>query len=171
MVILFFAAGLLFLLGLLITGTLMPYLTIYLGHMFGHQIANPWGTVPDPLWLRTINIPRQWAAMQSFSPFLPWVIFSVWIGSLVLLLARAQETRGRIITFLQWLLASWLLTLSVGLSGDFYGHHFIFALPVFCGFFYVCVSERGTLLRSRIGQWGIGIWIALLSLGLLLTRV
>lgn len=161
-------AGALFLLGLLLTGTLAAYFTVYLNHMLGHQIAVPWGVVPDPLWLRTIHLPRLWAALSAFSGFAPFVIFPLWIAALVAMVLGADPGRPRLLAALQWLIGSWFLTLSIGISGDFYGHHFVFAVPGYAALFLVCMRERETLLSTFTGKVATTAWVVFLSVGIVL---
>jgi hypothetical protein len=87
----------------------------------------------------------------------PWVITSLWIGALIIL----RKPWSRV---LQWLIGTWLMTLAVGISGDFYGHQFIFAVPVYAAFFFVCFREE---LPLKV----VSIWSALVSICLLLLPV
>lgn len=160
-------AGGLFLLGLLLTKTLLPYFSIYLRHMFGHQIAVPWGVIPDPLWIRTIHIPRLWTALQTFSLAMPFLIFSLWVAAFAVTTSEADPGRTRRLVVLRWLLGSWLLTLSIGITGDFYSHHFVFAVPGFVALFLVCIREHEMFL-STVGKISAAAWIGILCLGILL---
>ncbi|NOS67755.1 MAG: hypothetical protein HOO67_05330 [Candidatus Peribacteraceae bacterium] len=161
-------AGVLFFIGLFLAGVFAPYFSVYLSHMIGHQMTTPWGVVPDPLWLRTIQIPRLWAALFSFSGFFPIVIFSVWLAALPLMVFRTSTGTSRLLAALQWLLGSWLLTLSIGISGDFYGHHFVFGVPVFAAFFLLCLREQERLLHTFTGKVITALWVAVLCVGILL---
>ncbi len=148
-------------------GYLGPYFSIYLPHMLGHQIVTPWGTIPDPLWLRTIDLSRMFRTMWEFSVFLPFVIGMLWIAALGLMILRSSTRREKMFAAMQWLLGSWFLTLSVGISGDFYPHQFVFAVPGFCAFFFVCMQERHRLLSSTIGKGILTVWLMLLAAGLI----
>lgn len=133
-----FVAGVL---GLAVFGYTHGYVTVYLPHIIGHHLFHPWGTVGEPLWLRTIDLVRLYASLRQLSPVLPMAAGAVWIGALALLLRRARTRRERLSSFGRWLLASWLTLLPVGLTGDFYFHHFVFSIPGMWGFFFCCLRE------------------------------
>lgn len=126
---------------LAVLGYLVPYITINLAHILGFHIYNPWGTVGVPLWLRTIDVPRIAQNLASFSPFFPWIIGVLWIGSLGLLLRNARTRKQTMGAVARWLLASWLAALAVSVTGDFYGHHFVCAVPVYSGFLLICMRD------------------------------
>lgn len=128
------------LLVLLLLGLLGPYFTTHVGHMLGHHIHTPWGTLHESPWLRFVDIFRLWKNMQTYSPFLPWVLFPVWIGALTYTVQAAHNNPERLCTGTRWLVGSALVTTSVGLTGDFYGHHFIVAVPLFVAAFLVCAQ-------------------------------
>lgn len=126
---------------MILLGYLWPYISIDLAHIFGFHVFNPWGTVGEPLWLRVIDLPRIFWNLWSVSPVLPFIIAPLWIGTLVLLLKRESMRTARLSVLGRWLLASFLTTLAVGLTGDFYGHHFVFAVPFYVGCALVCLRE------------------------------
>ncbi len=135
---------------MILLGYLWPYVTIDLAHIFGFHLFNAWGTVGEPLWLRTIDIPRIFWNLWSVSPVLPFIIAPLWIGSLVLLLRRESVRTARLSVLARWLAASWLTTLAVGLTGDFYGHHFVFAVPLYAGCALVCLREWDARIVPQI---------------------
>lgn len=143
---------------LLALGMLRDYVGIFLRHMLFHQIIEPWGVLHEPLWLRTIDLPRLWLAMQAYSYVFPWLVAALWIGTLVIFI----QQRGRWLGLGQWALGTWLMTLSVGISGDFYGHHFAFIVPVLAAFFFVCMRESRVLESIPYGDYAIGAWLMLL---------
>lgn len=110
-------------LGLLLLGILGAYVSVQLPHIFGHQIFLQWGSLGEPLWLRTVDLPRIAANLAALSPLLPVLVGFFWLGSLLIAWREGWGSTGR------WALASWCTTLSVGFTGDFYWHHFVFAFP------------------------------------------
>ena len=138
-----------------IFGFLAGYVSVYLPHIVTHHLFHPWGTVGEPMWLRIIDLPRMWENLGTVSAALPWVILMVWVSSGILLVrpsvffhsltpspSPASGRGGLYFPVIgRWLLATLLTALPVGLTGDFYFHHFVFAVPGYVGFFLVCVRE------------------------------
>jgi hypothetical protein len=159
------AAGFLLLLFL---NQLWPYMTVHLSHMLGFHIFHPWGTVGEPWWLRTIDVIRIWKNLWSFSIFLPFVIVLVWAAAFMSCIQRTVGAKHNIHIFLRWLFATWLHTCAVGLTGDFYSHHFVFALPLFvaCFFVYVQQNNAWTFVHTLF----VGVVMSLCSLVLLFAQ-
>lgn len=119
-------AAVLTLLALLISGYLMPYLEIYMPHMLGFKLSHPWGSANSPIWVRAINIVEIATHLWPFSQIFAVVIGALWIygGWLLCTLPGGDG-------LLRWLAATALTTCAVGISGDYYGQHFVFVVP-FC---------------------------------------
>lgn len=157
------AAGLV---GMILLGYLWPYITINLAHLLGFHVFNPWGTVGEPLWLRMIDLPRIAMNMAAVSPALPFIVGSLWLGAVVLPVWQARSRASRTEIVARWMVASLFATLSVGLTGDFYGHHFIFAVPLFTGCALVCLREWGALSKTMrtgvpVAFMGLSAWMFL----------
>ena len=140
------------------------YFLVYVPHIVGYHLFHPWGTVNEPLLLRTADLPRIVENMLTVSPFLPLLIASLWIGALAVLLAQANTRKKQLAAFARWLLASWLITLPVGLTGDFYFHHFVFAVPGYAGLALACLRGWDSIPHARFRQAGIAVLTVLLPL-------
>lgn len=129
------------LVALSLLGYLPPYLTIYLPHMLGtHAVAHV------PLWQRSFAIDRLLANITSFS--LPLAASTVVLLLGTLLALRTTRVLG----------ALWLILLAVGMGGDFYGHHFIFAVPFLVACFWSVQALRLTTVLVGVLLLGAGVF-------------
>ncbi|MBI1812771.1 hypothetical protein HYR82_03235 [Candidatus Peregrinibacteria bacterium] len=108
-------------------GWLQPYLTLYLPAVMGFRIQ-----AFGPLWARGF---AQWRMLRNlfiFSWALPILIlflFAVWLVLSLRESGRSLRTLGaRIVAAI---VALYLMTMAVGMGGDFQSHHFVFAVPFF----------------------------------------
>jgi hypothetical protein len=154
--------------GLAVLGILRAYFFEYLPHIFGYHLINTWGTVGEPLWLRTLDIRRIAVNLWDASPFLPFFMLTLWLGALVLPLRAATSAKAKRGIVIRWALATWLSTTAVGTGGDFYHHHFVFAVLGFAACMLVCAfhwqqwhDTRAKLIASIVA--------ALLAVASLLT--
>lgn len=127
------------LLALMVLGLLQPFFSEYLAHMFGDHIGNAWGTANVPWWIRTIDLPRVAVQLRNTSPFVLALVAACWMGALVCLLRRATGRNATIMAFGRWFIATWLSTSAIGAGGDFYTHHFLFAVPLYAACMLVCL--------------------------------
>ncbi len=143
-------AAALWLLALIATRTLEPYVSTYLPELLSHRIA---GT--EPVWARALSVPRflQTARdIAAFSAPLLWALAILLTAHLALRLRAAASWGKR-----TWIIATALAALSgttfaVHLGGGaLFNHHFVAALPL-----YVALFCGATLVVPVRGAWG---WI------------
>lgn len=108
-----------------------PFFGTYLPHMLGFHILQ----YDVPLPLRALEIWRVFLNLGVVSWFAALGITLLWLSVPVTAFMR-NNARGDSVAFLiQWLFASYIAMLSVAAGGDFYGHHFVFALPFYLALF------------------------------------
>lgn len=120
------AGGVVTLALLLLAGTIVDYFSTYLPHMLGFKINYSWGSAETPLSVRSINVIEIVTHLWPFSKIFTLLMGALWIGG-----AWILWSRDRVPGVLRWLVASWMTTLAVGFSGDYYSQHFVFAVPLF----------------------------------------
>lgn len=108
-------AAVLGLIGLLAFGLFDPFFQVYLPHMLGFHVHQHDGST----LVHALGVWRVFINLGAYS----WG-FALAITLLWLLVARTA--------LLRWLLATYLTLLAVAIGGDFYGHHFVFAVPFYC---------------------------------------
>jgi hypothetical protein len=139
-------AGVAGLAGLLLLGQLHAYITIHLAHMLGFHIFHPWGTVGVPWWIRLNDLPRIARLFWVFSPAFMGAVLMLWGGALLTTSCSGQKLKDQASMKRSWplrlacrlsswnvtlfILATWSNTAAVGFTGDFYFHHFVFAVPL-----------------------------------------
>jgi hypothetical protein len=132
------AGGLL--LGLL--GWLHSYLWIYLHFMLqGHIVRT------GPVWLRGFEAFGLLKQAWSYSPALPAFLLLLF-GARAVTVWKDQWGAKRTFTLVQFALASYLLILTIGLGGYYYGHHYLFPLPGYLALWlHFASSDREAMTR------------------------
>ncbi|MBT4392652.1 MAG: hypothetical protein HOG89_03110 [Candidatus Peribacter sp.] len=105
------------LIALLALGLAVPFFQVYLPHMFGYHIAQHEGSA----FVHALEIWRTFINIGAYSWWFAVVIAAVWVSVL---------TRSKSV-LIRWGIASYITLLAIAIGGDFYGHHFIFAVPVY----------------------------------------
>lgn len=119
---------------LAVTGTLFPYLTAYLPHMLGNHIS-----IYGSPFERMKQFDKLLSDMSKYSPLLlAIVVISILTVATSILMEKTEKASSSydvaIFTATKWmriLLAPLLVSFSVGLGGQYYNHHYIFALPCY----------------------------------------
>ena len=133
LVIPFSAAALIGCLGLLALGIWGPFFHDYIGFMMKTHVSR----MGSP-WVRGMDVLALWRDTQGYIPgfgallavLFGFVAWSQWS------LDKERGTRGAFFGGLvRVLLGLYLVSLSVGLGGEYFGHHYIFALPAYFGWF------------------------------------
>ena len=125
-------AGLFSLSLLLITGALVPYFTIYLANMFGSHLS-----IYGSPWDRASNIFRIFDDMRNYSRALEiciYVLFTANVFAFVKQIPNGETNFDKVLSFIKipWLfLTLYGASFAVGLGGQYYNHHHIFALPLY----------------------------------------
>ena len=102
-----------------------PFLSIYLPEMLGNHIHSH-----GPLWQRALNWQKLFYNLEQFIPFLG---FSTLVFFGCVFCTRLMDTQLRTfpIAIISMVVAIVLTVLSVGLGGQYWNHHFAFAVPVY----------------------------------------
>ncbi len=141
--------GLMGLLLLICTNSLVPYLTIYIANMFQNHI----GTYGSP-FDRGKNFLRLFDDLSKFSQILPFIIVCLALGSFAIVIYQITKQQKKaifksisivVIALVFWL-SFYCVSFSVGLGGQYYNHHFVFAIPLYFGYLLI-VSEAILSLR------------------------
>ena len=111
---------------------LQPFFSLYLKEMITHRIN------PESIWIMAFK--------EYERPFFNMSKYSIYLANSVLVLAfafvayRVKDSvkSNRLFTaVLSLFLALYLSALAVGMGGDFFNHHFIFAVPVYSALLFV----------------------------------
>lgn len=145
-VIPFVIAAALGLLILTLTGYVGPYFTLYLHEIFGHHVGTS-----DAVFRRGMEYMRVYKDLHAYVFALgPLILFL--LGSF--LWFRVQHARGRVrkIFVILGTIASFYLTvLAVGVGGEFFNHHYVFAVPAYTALGLAFLRD---LIHSRKGSVG-----------------
>jgi hypothetical protein len=136
---------------MLVLGYFGPYVTIYLGEMFGHHI--PQSGSPAP---RVFAWHRVWEDVRDFSPGLLW--------SMALMLGYSffprRESMRHLIDVLVPLavlaLAFSFTSFAVGMTRVYFNHHFIFAVPLYSAIFlrFMLDIRQDRSRAATVVLWG-----------------
>ena len=168
---------------LLFTGTLIPYLTVYLPHMMGNHIS-----IYGSPFERMKKIEKLLNDMGGYSAIFLGVIITSALGVVVKIFFEKegnnqliQRVIYTITRILRVVLIPFILSFTVGLGGQYYNHHYIFALPCYtlCVItlfedIYLFVSQKSQSesksendIISNIKKVAVGIVCSLAVVGLL----
>ncbi|HKO48305.1 MAG TPA: hypothetical protein VJV79_11305 [Polyangiaceae bacterium] len=153
-------AGVIGAVSLLLAGWLPAYLGIYLKTMAGGHInvaGSPWSRV-------SVALDNSWNALATHSPILPFALLylaGIYLFSPVS--PRAIETRRVVLRLQALFLAVLLAGMAVGLGGQFYLHHYVFATPVHLALLFALMASLARFPSA--GHWSRGgvVCLALLS--------
>ena len=110
------------------TGVLNPYFTIYIKHMFNTRLSDNSSIIN-----KTGNIQLLESDIMSFNKILLMMILIAII--LTLIFAYKKSAKYILLHSTKVVAAIYLASFCVGLGGQYYNHHYIFAVPVYASFF------------------------------------
>lgn len=113
---------------LLALGWFDSFFHVYLPHMMSFHIFQE----DESIVQRTFDLSRTWNNLATYSIPFAAAVTLLWVSVPFLSL---QKRSGELIFAIRWIFASILAFLAVGIGGDFYGHHFIFAVPFYAALF------------------------------------
>jgi len=117
---------------LLVLGWLGDYLHYY--EFMQQYLVNRYGSP----YKRAMQFQRLWEDMNAFSYGLGWVLVVLLFSPFIL--HKENLPNIAIKTLIAFLLTSY----AVGLSGDYYNHHFIFAIPFYFALFALFLNAEKT---------------------------
>jgi hypothetical protein len=154
-------AGILGVILLFILGVQQAYVGIYLKFMMGTHIE-----YRGSPWVRGLHVEKMAVDLWNYSPFLLLSFLAI-IGTVLaafVLHARDKKEAALSIGIVAFVL--YAVSFTVGLGGQYYPHHYVFALPLWAAFFAQAASCGWSPRRPSVVP---GIVAALLSVALILA--
>jgi hypothetical protein len=111
---------------LLVLGYIEPFFGVYLPHMFGFHVHQHDVSLP----LRALEVWRVFMNMGAYSWWLA-IGFTVLLGTPFF--DKQQRSRASV---LRYVFALYIMMCAIAAGGDFYGHHFIFAVPCYVALYW-----------------------------------
>lgn len=125
-------AILFFILLLLVTNSFIPYFTIYLSNMFGSHIS-----IYGSPFERSLNLFKLFNNLRNYTKVLEILIYTlitINVCIYIFKMSQADFLSKKIIHFLKIpliFIALYISSFNVGLGGQYFNHHYIFALPFY----------------------------------------
>jgi len=119
-------AGLLDVAALLVTGALGGYVQVYLHEMFGHAAFSNAPIHTGSLLERALEWGRPWDDLWSYAPGLCIALAGAGFSAVV---AEQAERRSALSITIRWAAALSLCSFAIGLSGRYYNHQYVPAVP------------------------------------------
>jgi|TARA_Y100000310_G_scaffold175693_1_gene175789 hypothetical protein len=117
---------------LLALGLAAPFFQIYLPHMLGYHVVQHKGS----LFVYALEVWRTFINIGAYSWWLAIGITGLWLAVFVRMRAVGSWQLA-----VSWLVGSYLMFIAIATGGDFYGHHFIFAVPLYIVFWWVLLQH------------------------------
>lgn len=137
-------AGILHGLFLSLIGFLWPYLQVYLPEMLGRHIF-----AAGPLLPRALRFLPLFKDLADYSIVLCYIVLLLLFLHILSGVGHSHSAILRIRAVLMNFAALILLALTVGMGGQYYLHHFIFAAPAYAALFLLCLRTPHTEVRFR----------------------
>jgi hypothetical protein len=144
-----FAGGIAGVILMLVTGALAPYLKYYLPNMMGGHVSRF-----GPPWIRGLDLKIILEDLAEFSPGLMiavivLVVFVFLSDFFFKVVDNENKISDNILSGIKFYLSSYLLVFSVGLGGQYYSHHFVFAVPLYITLFlHIVENYKGIKLNN-----------------------
>ena len=144
---------------MLATGTFIPYLKYYLPNMLGSHVSRYGSPIA-----RGFNFKVIFNDLGKFSACIQALIILLVVGVVILTIYRQyrrDETSlaaiaERIYHILKLFVIFYLTAFAVGLGGQYYNHHFVFAVPIYFALFCVFIADFNRLAKSDSGKYKVG---------------
>ena len=158
------------------TGILKPYLLNYLPYMLGGH-----GSLFGSPFRRALRIDNLLGNLIEFSILLPVIILIMLLSVICIQLYQAGKTvqKSKHLSFwpvfnvLKMPVILYLVSFSVGLGGQYYNHHYVFAVPFYLALLFFLVKTctdcfeskevKGTAKRTSLTKTALPCVICLLS--------
>lgn len=125
------------------TGILKPYFTIYVKHMFDTRLSSDEN---GTLYVRIGNLARLKDDIKYFDDRLWIVILSAFIITLASVYKKSEKEI--LLHTFKVLSVAYIASFCVGLGGQYFEHHYIFAVPVYASFI-TYAAEHLDVLKSK----------------------
>ena len=130
------AGGVIFMVVLAVIGVLVPYFTVYIKRMFETRLAR--GSV----FSRGFNVFKLFQDIREFSGLLCILLLAFILLSLLRAFINRKSFARFAVEIVKIAAAMMTASFCVGLGGQYFNHHYIFAVPIYCAF----VVYGGTFL-------------------------
>lgn len=126
---------------MLCTGTLMPYLKYYLPYMVSGHIS-----VYGSPFVRGLNVFELYYDLRMFEIGLAIAVQLPLLAAALLMLLKARQGTAKdilpvIYSAFKIPFAVYLVSFTVGLGGQYFGHHYVFAVPFYIAIILYIVSK------------------------------
>lgn len=145
---------------------MQPYFDIYLPHMLGYHVSafgSPWvrGLFPGPIF----------TDLEADTPFFGVSIVFLLVAVLAMRLMQPKTLRHHAVQTAAMVAALYLTSLAVGLGGQYFWHHFLFAAPLYAAaaleFIRLVTAPKRRPLRMRYAAVLAGLgFLATFSIGM-----
>ena len=125
------SGGVLTLLILTVGGIISPYFSIYISRMFETRLVGE----ESSAFSRARDIMRVVNDIKNFNVWLLYVILLFLILTLLRVAICKKQSAWRVfLHVLKVIAAIFAASFCVGMGGQYYNHHFVFAVPIYCAF-------------------------------------
>lgn len=161
--------GVLTLLLLTVCGVISPYFSIYISRMFETRI----GGEESSAFSRARDLLRVINDVKGFSKWLFYVILLFFALTLLRAAIVKKQSAGRVFFHVIKVIAAvYAASFCVGMGGQYYNHHFIFAVPIYCAFviyggalLFEYQPKKGAVRNTVILLLGVMMLITSVSIG------
>lgn len=133
-----------FLASLWITGAFSSYFTVYLNEMISNHI-----TIKGSLYDRIFEFQRLVKDLRKASPMFAVAMVTLFLSAVAAAARSPVHAGWRAVSLFS---ALFLTMVAVAAGGNFFNHHFIFAVPFYISLFLYFVLDGGTNLGKRGGR-------------------
>lgn len=137
---------------LFLTGWLQPYVGLHLDYVFNHHILS----AGSP-WVRGFQLHMLIDDLRQWASYFPILMILLFLNFFWQRLHNAKTWFAVILHTTLVVISLYLVTLAVGLGGEFYNHHFVFAVPAYVALGFFSLRCFGTRLDENSHdnhRWG-----------------
>lgn len=127
---------------LIISNSLDTYFTIYLKNMLGNHINN-YGSP----WERMFDFKKIILDLKAYNENLPMLIIilmvscTLLISTKIVMASKKSDTIFELSHLLVLFILPFAASFAIGLGGQYYNHHYVFALPYYVGLIFILINE------------------------------
>ena len=146
---------------------LIPYFTIYIKRMFETRLAGE-----SSAFTRAGDLAKIFNDVKDFGAGLIYILIGFVILAILWAIYKKRSVASILFFAFKAAAAVFAASFCVGMGGQYYNHHFIFAVPVYCAFLLFAgealfeLKPKKTVVRSAvIILWSFVLFISTLSVG------